>query len=273
MDIWRKYNNAIIPAVPADHEITLTHDEIKLAIKKKKVLFARWTTNFDSNIKTNFWYVINDVTVNIQDYSVNTRSKIRRGMKHLDVRKMSKNEVLLKGYTVYKASFRRYKSFTKPICFESFQKMTLNLGKECEFWGVYLKSKDKLVAYSQNKLFQKSCEYDEIRFHPDYLHLYTSYALFFTMNKYYLNTKKLEYVNDGARSIAHNTNIQQFLIDKFMFRKAFCNLHIIYSYKLEILVRFLFLFRNIINKINVNFFLKLNVLLEQEKIARSFYDR
>ena len=32
--------------------------------------------------------------------------------------------------------------------------------------------------------------------------------------------RKLKYVNEGTRSILHETNVQSFLIDKFKFRKA-----------------------------------------------------
>ena len=31
------------------------------------------------------------------------------------------------------------------------------------------------------------------------------------MNRYYLNEQKFKYVNDGAKSMSHDTNIQTFL--------------------------------------------------------------
>ena len=142
-----------------------------------------------------------------------------------------------------------------------------------EFWGIYLKGSDKLIGYSQNKISHNCCEYDEIRFHPDFLKLYSSYVLFYKMNQFYLNEKNFKYVNDGARSISHNTNIQQFLIEKFKFRKAYCKLHVINLRGLSLVIKFLYPFKGIIQRVNLNFFLKLSVILEQEKIVRSFEKR
>ena len=51
-------------------------------IKQEGVFFARWTSDFDCKKETEFWYVICDKMI-IEDYSKNTRSKIRRGLKQL----------------------------------------------------------------------------------------------------------------------------------------------------------------------------------------------
>jgi hypothetical protein len=148
-----------------------------------------------------------------------------------------------------------------------------NLDGVREFWGVYLKGTDELIGYSQNKISHNCCEYDEIRFHPSFLKLYSSYVLFYQMNQYYLNEKNFKYVNDGARSISHNTNIQQFLIDKFKFRKAYCRLHVLNSRSLALVIKLLYRFKGLIKRGNLGLFLKISVLLEQEKIIRSFEKR
>ena len=66
------------------------------------------------------------------------------------------------------------------------------------------------------------------------------------MNKYYLEEKRLKYVNDGARSITEHSNIQSFLIEKFNFRKAYCHLDITYKWWLTVLVKVLFPLRRFI---------------------------
>ena len=273
MEIWRKYNSALIPNVSPHFAITNSTSEIKQLIKKQAVFFARWTSEFDKKEQTQFWYVINDSTLNIEDYSANTRSKIRRGLKNLDLKKITRTEVLNNGYPVYKMSFNRYKSFQKPLNKSDFISYISNLDGNREFWGIYLKETNILVAYSQNKIYDTCCDYDEIRFIPKYLKLYPSYVLFYTMNQYYLNKRKLQYVNDGARSIAHNTEIQNFLIEKFKFRKAYCNLHIVYSFGLSISINILYIFRRLIALVNIDVFQKFSVLLDQEHIKRSFEKR
>ena len=49
-------------------------------------------------------------------------------------------------------------------------------------------------------------------------------SLIRSLIKQYLNENNFRYVNDGAKSMSHDTNIQEFLIKKFKFRKAYCQL-------------------------------------------------
>lgn len=273
METWRKYNRTLITNVAPHYVIRDSISDVKDLVKKSKVFLARWTADFDKSEKTEFWYVINDLNLVIDDYSTNTRSKIRRGLNKLDVKMITKAEILNSGYLVYKKSFTRYRSFHKPLDKLSFISYISELDGNRDFWGVYIKGTDTLVAFSQNKIYDNCCDYDEIRFSPEYLKLYTSYALFYTMNQFYLNQVKLRYVNDGARSIAHNTNIQSFLIDKFKFRKAYCDLHVVYSFKLGVFIKTLYIFRTLIGLFNIDILQKFKMLLNQEHIRRSFEKR
>ena len=55
------------------------------------------------------------------------------------------------------------------------------------------------------------------------------------------------YINDGARSIRHETNFQEYLIKYFGFRKAYCNLKIKYRRPYGWLVNLIYPFRNYIS--------------------------
>ena len=120
------------------------------------------------------------------------------------------------------------------------------------------------------KIESNSCNYSTIKFHPKYLRLYSSYALFYTMNYYYLNEMKFRYVNDGARNLVHKTNIQDFLITKFGFRKAYCKLHIQYNLFLKFLVMLIYPLRFVFYRFNNKFAVKITSLLVQEEIRRGF---
>ena len=82
------------------------------------------------------------------------------------------------------------------------------------------------------------------------------------MNRYYLDERKVMYVNDGARSITNHSNIQPFLIDKFNFRKAYCHLEIKYKWWLEFAVKCLYPFRKIIPVRQIK------AILDMEAMAR-----
>lgn len=85
------------------------------------------------------------------------------------------------------------------------------------------------------------------------------------MNRYYLQELDLRYVSDGARSITEHSNIQLFLIDKFHFRKAYCQLQIEYQWWLKIIINILFPFRRLIPV------QKVKAILNMEAMRRNKY--
>ena len=82
-----------------------------------------YTFSFD-NINTikydNYKYIINDKKVDLENYSVNTRSKINRGFKKLAVKKVSKNELINEGYNVYLNAIKRYNVVLNKISKKDF---------------------------------------------------------------------------------------------------------------------------------------------------------
>ena len=266
MKYWRKYNGAIIPLTPP--HIDAKTDGIEEEIKSNNVFFARWTSDFDNKEESEFWYVICDEKLEISDYSKNTRNQIRRGLRNCEVKIIDKQKIIKEGFESYNAAFLRYNTHLDSKSKEDFYQEIESLGEEWEFWGIYNNS--KMIGYCQNKVIGDYCDYSTIKFHPDYLKLYPSYALFYTMNQYYLNEKSFRYVNDGARSISHETNIQSFLIQKFKFRKAFCRLNIIYSPKVKLILSIIYPFKSIISLLKFGFFIRINILINQERIRRSY---
>ena len=89
------------------------------------------------------------------------------------------------------------------------------------------------------------------------------------MNKHYLNDRRFRYVSDGARSISHQTNVHQFLQEKFGFRRAYALLRVAYAPGIGLAVVLLYPFRHWIDKSTFGFLQKMAVVLEQERIRRA----
>ena len=263
---WRKYNGALIPIGPPHMQVDIYN--IKQKVKETNSYFARWTSNFDCDKETVFWHVICDKFLTIESLSRNTRSKIRRGLKTCSIRLVNKSIILDQGFECYKAAFINYNTTLNLKTESEFKTDILELEGSWDFWAVFYKN--RMIGYSQNRLIDDYCDYSTIKLHPSYLSLYSSYVLFFTMNKYYLNELRFKYVNDGARNLVHKTNVQDFLITKFGFRKAYCKLHIEYSLITRFIVMFIYPIRFVFYRFNNKFALKINSLLLQEKIRRSF---
>lgn len=265
---WKKYHGALLFGRAPHISIELTKDDKIKLLDKSKAYFLRWISEWDTR-ESEFWYVIKDSFGGMEELSSNTRSKVRRGLKQCIVKKVSKEIIANEGYDVYHHAFDNYNTYIKPTNREIFKQNILNCST-CEFWAVYTNDEDKMIAYSQNFIEDNSVNYATIKFHPSYLKLYPSYALFYEMNHYYLEDKNFLYVNDGARSISHDTNIQNFLIQKFKFRKAYCRLNIVYRKDIAVMVKLLYPLKSIISKLNFPVTNKIMVLLKQEGIRRSF---
>ena len=134
------------------------------------------------------------------------------------------------------------------------------------YWGVFEKETDRFIAYAQNYLYDKiEANYWIIRFHPDFLRLYPSYALFYEMNKYYLSEEKFVYVNGGFRSLLHQTNIQEYLVGKFLFRKQAIGLKIHYRPLVNKYMSLTYPYRNLLGRL----YQPLAALYKLEEINRS----
>ena len=193
------------------------HKESKLGMDDVSNLFSkgglivRNVYDFDARVETSFWYVIKDHFGGYEELSSNMRNQVRRCFKTMAVKQISSDYLLANGYSVYVHAFESYKVKSHIPSKWEFESRIKN-AQENEFWGVFDLGTNKLVAFSMNFVTDESCEYRTMKAIPEYQKKYAYYGLIFEMNKYYLEEKKLKYVNDGSRSITNHSNIQPFLI-------------------------------------------------------------
>lgn len=265
---WRKHFRSLIPLSMPHIDPALSMLDAKKLLKENRALFIRWDTFFDNLVETNWWHVIKDEKEDITKLKKKARNQVRRGNKEFEIR-LSKRDIIKNAYSIYRIAFETYNTIETSLTRNEFQKSINNLPKETEFWGVFDKSTDKLVGFSENLVIDNACFYMSIWILPEAMRRYASYTLFHEMNKYYLNDCQLRYVSDGARSISHDTNVHDFLQSKFGFRKAYSKLNVVYSDRFGFLIFMTYPFRRIINILPGTFFQKVSILLFQEEIRRS----
>lgn len=237
-------------------------------LKKRNALFVRWESDFDQAGYSSWWHIVKDGEFALSDLSSNTRSKVRRGLKVFDCEPISRDTVLKEGYKVYKSALARYETHEKEYSQLEFVQAIKALPGRAEFWGVRDKYTEDLVAFSENYVEEEVVFYNSIWFEPTALRKYSSYVLFYEMNRHYLEDREFRYVSDGARSLSHDTQIHDFLESKFGFRKAYAQLHVIYTPWLSAIVAIAFPFRSLIRKVPLRVFKKASILLRQEEIRR-----
>lgn len=258
----------LISAEPPHKNIIINASDQKELLKKSGALLLRWTNNWDKREPGLFWYVIKDHYTGIDEFSSNTRSKIRRGLKRNDVKKVDKSTLQQSGYSVYYAAYECYQTQENPLPEEDFKRRIEELDdNEYDLWGVF--RENKLIAYTEIRIQQDVRNTSVIKFHPDYLRDYPSYALFYTLLEFYMNQDEVNYMSNGSRNISHDTNIQHFLLDKFNYRKSYCELHLAYRKPIGMFVTVFYPFRSIINKIPGRISERVSALLNQEYISRN----
>jgi hypothetical protein len=187
-------------------------------------VLIRHTAGFHLQVKS--WYaVLADHFEDLSELDGKRRNEVRRGLRNCTVARIGAKELVEKGGAeVFRsvAAAHTGKGFSSFDAAKYRRSMLQNEGFEdiWHFWGVFGPD-GVLIAYAQNAIYGSvEVNYSSIRLHPDYLGLYPMYALIYEMNRHYLGAGKADYVNDGFRSLLHDTNIQDFLIRKFGFKKV-----------------------------------------------------
>ena len=205
---------------------------------------------WDCDHETSFWFVIKDSFGGMEELSSKMRNQVKKSLKTYDVNRVSASEMLLVGFPIFQSALDNYRVKAHRITMDAFKDRIVKCEKagNVDFWCVYEKGTHQAVALAINTLHKDYCDYNTMKADPAFLRnsTYPYYGLIYEMNRDDLQELGLKYVSDGARSITEHSNIQPFLIDKFRFRKAYCQLQIVYQWWMEIAVNILFPFRKLI---------------------------
>lgn len=216
--------------------------------------------NWDKPEKTSFWYVIKDVFNGMGELPSKVRNQVRKSLKCYEFKLVSYDVMLNLGCDLFNQSRKRFDEKIN-ITKEGWNKRISD--KNLEFWMGFDRETGKPASFSINTLYNDYCDYTTLGFSLEFPNsTYPLYGLIYEMNRYYLMHKRVAFVCDGARSITEHSNIQPFLINKFKFREAYCDLQIYYRPSLKLAVNILFPFRKWISN------RKITAMLYQEAMAR-----
>lgn len=270
---WKNYKGVLLPLTAQHHSVNLSKKEQNELLKKSGVHLIKWVNEWDNPLPTNYWYVIKDSFGGLAELKSNMRNQVRKGLKLCEVRKIDADFLLKNGYLIYKNAHIHYQQKSNsPIKMpteESFKNIYKKIATVSEFWGVFEKESNQFIAFAENVIRDRGVVYGSMKFDPAYLKLYPSYSLIHTMNQYYLEDCKMRYVSDGPRALSHETQIQDMLIRKFNFRKAYCKLNLAFSPFLEFTVSIFYPLRNIVYSINQKHFKELSVVLKMAEIVKN----
>ena len=242
------YRHSLIWNGAIHKEPRLSKEEAMVLINNSSSWMLRNLYDFDCKEETNFWYIIKD-SYSESEYTKKVRKYIEKANAKFEIGRISRERMINQGYDVYDKAHNHYSvddgfRYNRNKFLEEIQSMS---DEEYEFWGCIDRETDILQAYCICHIHDGMCWFKYSRANPEFLpKYYPMYGMYDARHKYYLNELKLKYVLTSARSITEHSNIQNFLIEKFGYRKAYCHLKIYYRPWLKFLINITYPFRKFI---------------------------
>ena len=234
---WQYYKHCVISRL-APHEtpnLKPIEDGSIWHIDGKRPIMARYTTNWDCGYDTGWWNTIKDSPFDISALKTKRRYEITRALRFFDVKEIEPLEYIEALSEVQEQAFSAYPPKYRP-------KFDKNIFKK------RLETRSKQVAANKGRLFgaferqtNKLVGFNFIDIHSTYIHMasqktnpaFEKYGLNAALVYGMLESCKDElsrgiYINDGSRSISHETHFQDYLEKYFGFRKCYSKLKIAY---------------------------------------------
>lgn len=228
-------------------------DEKKLRKIKYKTILIKYTLNMDNTENKNWWYCIKDDYIDIEKLKKKRRYELKKSLEKFNVELINSDfivdELVQIRYESNKDYPKKYRPHTKKKKWKNEFENDI-VDNSIEYWGVFEKQSSKLIGYSKCVLKDSYISLSVIKIPSKYKKQSANAALIYTLLYDYLNVRKYSYVSDGERNIIHETNFQDYLIDFFGFRKAYCDLYVIFNPFIEFIIKCLLPFRKLIKKIS-----------------------
>ena len=254
------YRNAWIYDRQPHEEKRLSNSEADALLSHGGIM-VRNTYDFDCPEETSFWYVIKDQYLGMDELSSRVRNKVRHAFQYFDYQKITYKQLLDNVFPILEDTFANYKIHDRKMNRDVFSKYLEQCQqKNYDYWGIIKKDTRQIVGFCTVKIWDDSCEIGYTGVISDYTTngYYPYYGLYHYLNEYYLCEKKFRYVSDGSRTVTNHSQIHDYLIHYFHYRKAYCKIKIRYKWWFGTIVKVLYPFRNIIWNKNVKAVLKMH---------------
>ena len=171
-------------------------------------ILARWTTDFDCQYETNWWYVIKDEAFDISSLKAKRRYEINKGKKNFVIKKIIATDYADDLFNVTREAYLSWPKKYRPSINESSFKKSLSEWKSAIIYGAF-DIDNNLSGYAYLTDNTSYLEFNMLRVIPKNEKKGINAAIIAKILED--NNEKLEggwYINDGARSIRHETAFQ-----------------------------------------------------------------
>ena len=266
---WRYYNHAAVPTCSPHEMPDLTPiKDGSIWNMKGQPLLARYITDFDCNSVTSFWHIVKDGPFRLEELSKNYQKHIRKALERCEPRRINAKDYAEQIWEVTEAAYARYENADNEKSYEEFMEALKE--DTDEYWGAFSRETGELTGWMSCENNGTWSETKKAKYHPE-LQSYNrpSDVLHYAVLNYYLNELGQKYITSGTRSINHKTNVQDYKINHWNFRKAYCKVHVIYNPKIKWIIKLLYPVRGIFYLFDsITLIHQFNSLLKLEELTR-----
>jgi hypothetical protein len=254
--LWVKNGRMIVPVGPAHRDYEISEEQAHQLLKKApgSLLVKYHSVPKEPSVHGAWYAIIGDNFIALGAYRNKYQKDIKKGLKNCDVRQLDASFIAKYGYNVYLAAFSRYQGIPKPMGRDSYKDMihaTIDFNDIYHYWGAFYKV--KLVAYMVIVVYgDEEANISVGKYDPEFLRYRSSDALLYTLSQHYLQNKSVQYINSGYRNIHHKTNVEEYVLRKFSYKKLYLNSKVTYNYILEYYLKLTFPLRKWIGKLHHN---------------------
>lgn len=267
---WKYYNHALVPTT-APHEnpdLAAIQNKDIWNVDGKNVLFIRYTTDFDIQEETEFWYIIKEGPFLLSELEKKYRKHVEKAIERCEARKIDAKDYLEQIWEVTKAAYSKYDNADNELTEDLFKRAVL--ADTDNYWGAFSRETGEMAGWMSCQNNGSYTETKKAKYHPELQSFNRpSDVLHYAVLNYYLNDLGQKYVCSGTRNINHKTHVQDYKIKNWNFRKAYCKLHIIYNPKIKWIVKIAYPFRKLLKLFDsITLIHQVNSLMILEDIVR-----
>lgn len=272
IDGWKYYNHAAIPTTAPHTKVNLEPIENNTIWKKLDggyCLLARWSSDWDCGYETEWWYCIKDSPFDLTSLKAKRRYEINKGKKNFRIEKIDPMNYINDLYMVTVLAYSAWPEKYRPVVKKNEFNEQIKVWKSLDIFAAFSLETDELKGYALLNDYDSFVEFSILRTIPEAEKLAINAALVEgILENYKERFDGKFYINDGSRTIHHETAFQDYLEKYFNFRKAYCRLNIKYRPGVGLLIKLLYPFRRHIDS-NTHLGNKLLGVLKMEDIRRN----
>jgi hypothetical protein len=195
-----------------------------LVLKHLKGKLVWWSFENHQTADEGGWYaIIKDQHFDIDQYpSSNTRNQVRKALKNCTVKRIEATWLAENGLEVLEKAMHKMSAKPSKKTINAFRKkyqVAIAFDDIIHCYGIF--NNDQLIGFCEIYYYEGiEANISQIRLNPAFNGVYPMYALIHMLSEEYLKSNKVQYLSDGYRNLLHETEVQEFLVRKFGFKKA-----------------------------------------------------